>query len=164
MAAGSHKAVSSCWFSQDTVRSPHTPPTPPAVAEVKLFNNHCAGKVPHRWLPPKEQQSVAGFRGRRDAAVPIWLRKQLWGLICPTRPQRRGCNSIASWPTVLPLAGSAAQALLKKKKAPLRKCPSERPVEQKACGPCNSQSALPHPPSSLLNISSFIQRSITEAT
>lgn len=115
MAAGSHKAVSSCWFSQDTIHSQHIPPTPPAVAEVKLFIT-----VPARspqMAPPKEQQSVAGFRGRRDAAVPVWLRKQLWGLICPTPPQRRGCNSIASWPTVLLLAGSAAQALLKKSPA-----------------------------------------------
>lgn len=63
---------------------------------------------------PKEQQSVAGFGGWRDAAVPVWLGKQLWGLICPTPPQKRGWNSICSWPTVLPLAETAAQALLKK--------------------------------------------------
>lgn len=135
-----------------------TPPTHPqrsGAAEAKPLDYH---RGTHRWLP-KERQPVAGFRGRRDAAVPIWLPKQLWGLICPTLPQRRGCNSIASWPTVLPFAGAEL----------LRKCPGKCPVEQKACRLCNSHRACPFffPLSSspsLLNISSFIQQSITEAT
>lgn len=95
----------------DSVKRPFI--SPPAVAEVKLLNNHRACSFLTDGSP-KEQQSVAGFGGWRDAAVPVWLGKQLWGLICPTPPQKRGCNSIGSWPTVLPLAGTAAQSLLKK--------------------------------------------------
>lgn len=85
----------------------------PAVTEVKLLNNHRACSF-FTDGSPKEQQSVAGFGGWRDAAVPVWLGKQSWRLICPTPLQKRGCNSIGSWPTVPPLAGTAAQALLKK--------------------------------------------------
>lgn len=142
----------------DSVKRPFI--SRPAVAEVKLLNNHRACSFLTDGSP-KEQQSVASFGGWRDAAVPVWLGKQLWGLICPTPPQKRGCNSIGSWPTVLPLAGTAAQALLKKPS--LRKCPSECPVEQKACRQCNSQSACPFF-FFFLNRSSFIQQSIREAT
>lgn len=95
----------------DSVKRPFIPMS--AVTEVKLFTT----TVPlhsSQMAPPEEQQSVAGFGGWRDAAVPVWLCKQLWGLICPTPPQKRGCNSISSWPTVLPFAGTAVQALLKK--------------------------------------------------
>lgn len=94
----------------------------------------------HRWLP--EGTTVRGRFWRVERwATPVWLGKHLWGLICSTPPQKRGCNSISIWPTVLPLAGSAAQAPFEK--APLRKCPSECLDERKAFRLCNSQSACP---------------------
>lgn len=114
------------------IYTPH-PPTKERRSRGKNCSTITAAlRSTHRWLP-KERQPVAGFRGRRDAAVPIWLPKQLWGLICPTPPQRRGCNSIASWPTVLPFAGAKL----------LRKCPGKCPVAQKACRLSNSHSACP---------------------
>lgn len=99
------------WAHFDSLKRPFI--SPAAVTEVKLLNNHRACSLLTDGSP-KGQQSVAGFGGWRDAAVPIWLGKQSWGLICPTPLQKRGCNSIGSWPTVLPYAGTAAQALLKK--------------------------------------------------
>lgn len=99
------------WACVDSVKRPFI--SPAAVTEVKLLNNHRACSLLTDGSP-KGQQSVAGFGGWRHAAVPVWLGKQSWRLICPTPLQKRGCNSIGNWPTVLPFAGTAAPALFKK--------------------------------------------------
>jgi len=133
MAAGSHNAQSSCWFGYGAIPTP--PPPFPAATEVKLSNNHLS-TVPaysSQMAPRRNNSRWQVLGGWRDAAGPVWLGKQSWGLICPTPPQKRGCNSIGSWPTVLPWAGSAAQALLKKG-------PAEE-MSQRA--PCRAKGATP---------------------
>lgn len=139
--------------------------SPPAVTEVKLLSNHLIAAYSSQMAPQRNDHQWQVLEGRSDAAVPIWLGKQLWGLICPTPRQKRGCNSSGSWPTVLPL-------LLELQCKPLFKklhwgnVPKSGPLSERHAG-CVTPTVLAPPASShplfffsSLHRSSFIQLSI----
>lgn len=97
MAAGSHAA------RVDSVKRPFA--LPPAVMEVKTRSSQM---VPQR----SSSRWQVSEGGEMQLSLLDWVNS--CGVQFVQHLRQRACNSICSWPTVLPRVGIAARALLRK--------------------------------------------------